>query len=273
VAGDILFAGVGVNELHVIAGGDETELHAFGLFGDRKIDAASGGADFVFGEFAEREFAGGQLFLGESPEKIGLVFGFVASAEKFPAVSGFVFADARVVAGGQSFGADLAGHAEQRGKLDVGVAIGAGDGSAAGKILVDEGADDAGFEFVFEIYDVVGEVEVLRDALGVVDVVDRATAMLFGRVGLQGGEAALIPELHGEADYFARLFLEEGGYYGAVDTAAHGHGDECPTRCLPCAVDGIGLECGVHGFEGDISIVPKGRDSTKPDVWARNRCG
>ena len=134
------------------------------------------------------------------------------------------------MAGGEAGGADLPGHAKQRVELYVGVAIGAGDGSAAGKILIDEGADDAGFELVFEIHDVVREVEMLGDALGVVDVVDGAAAVLLGRVGLQGGEAALIPELHGEADDFARLFLEEGSDYGAVDAAAHGYGDEAGAR-------------------------------------------
>lgn len=230
VAGDILFRGVGVDELHVVAGGDETELHAFGLFGDRKIDAASGGADFFLGKFAEGEFTGGELFLREAPEEIGLVLGFVAGAEKFPAIGEFVFADARVVAGGEAFGADLASHAEERGKFNVGVAIGAGDGSAAGKILIDERADDPNFEFVFEIYDVVAEVQMLRDALGVVDVVDGAAAMLLGRVGLQRGEASLIPKLHGEADDFARMFLKKGGDYRAIDAAAHGYGDEAGSR-------------------------------------------
>jgi hypothetical protein len=55
------------------------------------------------------------------------------------------------------------------------------------------------------------KIQVLGDALGIVDVVERAAAVLLGAVALQFWEAALIPELHGEADDGAALFLENGG--------------------------------------------------------------
>ncbi len=57
-----------------------------------------------------------------------------------------VAADAGVVASGQSIGADLASHAQQRFELHVGVAIGAGDGRASAEIVLDERADDTVFE-------------------------------------------------------------------------------------------------------------------------------
>src|ERR1700722_4644859 len=97
------------------------------------------------------------------------------------------------MAGGEAGGADLPRHAGEGGEFNVGVAIGAGDGGAAGEILVDERADDARLKLVFEIHDVVGEVEVLGDALGVVDVVDGAAAVMWRACGLDSGKAALIP--------------------------------------------------------------------------------
>jgi hypothetical protein len=67
---------------------------------------------------------------------------------------------------------------------------------------------------------------VLGDTLGVVDVVERAAAMLRRAVALQFGEAALIPELHGKADDGAILLKENGCDRGGVDTAGHGDGHE-----------------------------------------------
>ncbi len=66
----------------------------------------------------------------------------------------------------------------------------------------------------------------LRDALGVIDIVERAAAMLRGHVALKFGQAALIPELHREADNRTALLLQNGGDGGRVHAAGHGHGDE-----------------------------------------------
>src|SRR5882724_2410199 len=109
------------------------------------------------------------------------------------------------MAGGESLGPDLTGHAEERLKLYVGVAVCTGDGRAAGEILLDERTHYTGLELFLEVDDVVREIQMLRDTLGVVDVVERAAAMLRGAVALKFGEAALIPELHGEADDGATL--------------------------------------------------------------------
>jgi hypothetical protein len=78
---------------------------------------------------------------------------------------------------------------------------------------------------LFEVYDVVGKIQVLGDTLGVVDVVERAATVLRGAVALEFGEAALIPELHGEADDRAVLLEEDRGDGGGVDTTGHGDGD------------------------------------------------
>jgi len=73
---------------------------------------------------------------------------------------------AGVVAGGDAVGADALGGEEESVELEVVVAEGAGDGSAAGEVLGDEGADDFGFKTVLGVDEVVGDAEVLGDAAG-----------------------------------------------------------------------------------------------------------
>jgi hypothetical protein len=61
-------------------------------------------------------------------------------------------------------------------------------------------AYDAVFELRFKVDDVMGKVEMLRDALGVIDIVERAAAVLcralIGERAVKFREASLIPELH-----------------------------------------------------------------------------
>ncbi len=132
----------------------------------------------------------------------------VGGALEDPAVALGVVLVAGVVAGGDAVGADLAGGDEQLVELQVVVAERAGDGRASGEILVDEGADDVALEAVLLVDDVVGDAEVLGDAAGVVDVIDGAAAALhlLGHAFL-AGEAALVPELQGEADELVALGL------------------------------------------------------------------
>src|SRR5207245_4880776 len=101
-------------------------------------------------------------------------------AQQFPAAGCVVPANARVVAGGKTLRADLARHAQERLKLYVGVAIGAGDGRAAREILVHEGTHNALLELLLEIYDVMRKIQVLGNSLGVVDIVEGAATVLRG---------------------------------------------------------------------------------------------
>ena len=143
---NLTFRHVGVDELHVISIGHEAQLHAVGLFGYGKRGAAGDFADFVFGQFAEREFAARELLLRKSPQKIRLIFCSIERAKKLEAAGGFIAADAGVVPGSEAIGADLASHAEERFELHIGVAVGAGDGSASAEIVPHERAHDAVFE-------------------------------------------------------------------------------------------------------------------------------
>src|SRR5258706_14109425 len=106
------------------------------------------------------------------------------------------------------------------------VAEAAGDGRAYGKIVGDEGADDVALQALFVIDHIVWNADVLGDAAGVVDVVELATAAgyLLGHA-LVSGEAALVPELHGQADDVVSLSAEHGRDGGGIDSARHGYGD------------------------------------------------
>ena len=167
-----------------------------------------------------------ELVLREAEEEVGLVLRLVGGAGEDPAAAGFVVVVAGVVAGGDAVGADLAGGDEELVELEVVVAEGAGDGRASGEVLGDEGPDDLGFEAVLLVDEVVGDVELLGYSAGVVDVVDGAAAALDGLGhALVAGEAALVPELEGEADESVALGTEERGDGGGVDSAGHGYGD------------------------------------------------
>ena len=130
----------------------------------------------MLGEFAEGKIGAGELLLREAEEKVGLVLGFVHGAEEFVAAGLRIVAHARVVAGGDALGADLARGDEELIELYVIVADGAGDGRAACEIIGDEGADDGVLEFALEIDDVERDAEMLGDAAGVVDIVDASSS-------------------------------------------------------------------------------------------------
>ena len=73
---------------------------------------------------------------------------------------------------------------------------------------------------------VVGDAQRLGYAASVVDVVDRTAASLDGlRHACVSGEAALVPELHGQADDGAPFGAQHGRYGRGVDSSRHGNGD------------------------------------------------
>ena len=74
----------------------------------------------------------------------------------------------------------------------------------------------------------------LRHAARVVDVVERAAASLHRlRHALVSGQAALVPQLHGQADDVVPLGAQHGRDGGGIHTARHGYGDGlwCSTSC------------------------------------------
>ena len=135
-------------------------LSGFSATGD--CEAAGDFAHFLLGEFAEGKIGARELFLREAEKKIGLVLGFVDGAQEFVAAGFRIVANARVVAGGDAFGADLARGGEELIELHVIVAERAWNRRAAGEIIVDEGPDHGVFEFALEIDHVIRECRDVR---------------------------------------------------------------------------------------------------------------
>ena len=96
--------------------------------------------------------------------------------------------------------------------------------------MIDKRTNHASLELFLEVHDIMRKIQVLRHGLGVVDIVERAATVLRGAIALELREAALIPQLHGEADDGAALLLQEGGNGGRVDASRHSDGDESALR-------------------------------------------
>src|SRR6266446_3019313 len=76
-------------------------------------------------------------------------------------------------------------------------------------------------QLLHEIHHVVRKIQVLCYALGIVDVIERAAAVLRRSVALQLGQPALVPELHGQPYDGMPLLLEQRGNGRRVNAAAH----------------------------------------------------
>src|SRR4029077_13250923 len=96
-----------------------------------------------------------------------------------------------------------------------------------------ERADHVSLEALLVIDDVIRDPDLLGNAAGVVDVVEGAAASWYG-VGhaLVAGEAALVPELHRQADDVVSFGAQHGRDGGGVHTARHGYGDRIGIQLL-----------------------------------------
>jgi len=93
----------------------------------------------------------------------------------------------------------------------------------------------------------VRKTQVLRYTLGVVNIIERTTAVPRGAVTLEFGEAALVPELHGEPDDGAPMLKNKRGDSGGIDTTGHGDGDKAGLQ-LGSSGQGIELEVCCHAL-------------------------
>ncbi len=182
-------------------------------------------ANLGLGHAAERKESAAELLLREAEEKVSLVLAAVGGTLEQPASAGIVVLHAGVVAGGNAIGADLLRDYEQLIKLQMIVAEAARDGRASREILGDERTHDVALETLFVIDHVIRNAEVLGDAAGVVNIVERAAAAgyLLGHA-LVSGEAALVPELHSQADDVVSFGAQHGRDGGGIDSARHGYG-------------------------------------------------
>ncbi len=205
---DPALAEVSVDESRIVAVGNEANLLAVGLRGHRQSQLASQIAHLRLGVSAQGKIGAGQLLLLQAEEEIGLVLGVVHAPAHLIAARRVVKADARVMAGGDALRAHAGRHIQKLIELDEVVAERAGDGRAAGQIIVDEGLHHLLFEAGFEVDDVIGNAQLLRDVAGVVDIVERTASAGDAAFGGQFRQAALVPELHGQAHDALALALQ-----------------------------------------------------------------
>jgi hypothetical protein len=136
--------------------------------------------------------------------KLTVLGGVDAALELVPARRGPL--DARVVARGDRVGSEAAGAVEQRRELQVAVAVGAGQGRPAGRVLADEIAHHLLVELTFEVQDVVGDADRGRHAPRVVQVVNRAAA---AERPLAAVAVRRVVQLHGQTDDVVALLDEQ----------------------------------------------------------------
>ena len=167
-----------------------------------------------------------ELILRQTEQKIGLILGAIGRTLEQPAAALLIELHPSVVAGGQRIGANLLGDDQQLIELQMIVAQAARNGSASGEILLHEGTHHFALKTVFVIDHVIRNADGLGDAARVINIVERAAASL-DRLGhaVVAGQAALVPELHGQADDVVSLGAQHGRDGRGIDSARHGYGD------------------------------------------------
>ena len=128
-------AGLALDERRVVAVGNEADFLAVGLLGDRQPEAARDVANRVLRQIADGEARARQLLLREREQEIRLILRRIEAAAKHVAAGFGIDADARVMAGRDDFGAVGHRSIEQRGELQIAVAVRAGNRRAAGDVL------------------------------------------------------------------------------------------------------------------------------------------
>src|SRR5258707_1065947 len=228
-----LIGEIGVNEALVIAAGDKTNLLRIRLLGEREPVLAREFAHLRLIHLAQRKARAAELLLRETKKKICLVLGGIGGAAQQPAIALGIKLAARVVSRSKEVGANLPRGDQQLIELQVIVAKAARNRRASGEILLHERPHYVLLKTFFMIYDVVRNAQVFGDAASVVNILNRAAASLhlLGHT-LASGKAALVPELHGQANYSVAFRAQHSRDGRRIDTARHGYGNGlCGHKC------------------------------------------
>src|SRR5260370_10314063 len=197
---DSLGVEIGVHESGVVAVGNEADFVALVLFSDGQSHLAGQGADLCLGHFAQRKQSARELSLGETEEKIGLVFAGIYSPSQLETACAGILRDAGIMAGGDLRCGDAVRQVEKLIELDEVITECAGNGRTASQVFGDKGLDYLVLELVLEVDDVVRDAELLSDAPGIINIIERAAAPGSRVVG-KFGNPPLAPQLHRQAPY------------------------------------------------------------------------
>ena len=222
-----------------------------GLLGDLEAVAGGDRAHLGLVQLGEREAHAVEQPRRQRGEHVALVLGLVGRGREQRA--GAVVDDARVVAGDELVGAEPLGEVDHRRDPHLAVADDAGVGRGAGRVAVEEAADDAAPELLLEVEGQVRHADRVGDGAGAEHGLRRAAGL--GAVGVGIG-----PELEGDADHLGpALALEQGGD-GAVDAARHGDEDATRRRVGEALGGGGGAGQGaVQGVGRELGRVSLGR--------------
>ena len=193
-----------------VAGGNEADVVAVGLVGDRQPPAGGLVADRRLGGVAHRERRMRQLGGSQDSQHVGLVLVAVDRAAQ-PALR-----QPGIVAGCHRVEPQRQRPRGQRGELDPLVAAHAGVRGLAAGVGGHEVVDHVGFESVGEIPDVEGDSEDIGDAAGVTGVLTRAAA---ARPGAQRARCVRQRQVH--AHHFVTGVDHAGRGDRGVHPAAH----------------------------------------------------
>src|SRR5438105_4816582 len=117
--------------------------------------------------------------------------------------------------GRKQVSADLLCRGQQLVKLQVIVAETARNWRTAREIFIHKWAYDVSFEAFLMVDYVIRNPQLLGNLAGIVDVFDRAASPLhLLRHSLSTGQPSLIPELHGQADDWMAVSLQNRRYGG-----------------------------------------------------------
>jgi len=167
-----------------------------------------------------------QLLLREAEEKIRLVLGQILGPLQNPAPAPLVVLVHRVVAGGDALRANAARRLQQLIELQMVVAERAGNRRAPGQILVDKRPHHVALEPLLLVDDVIRNPQVLGHAPRVINIIQRAAAARFGRVGnaVLAGQPRLVPKMQGEADDAHARVRKNRRRRRGVHPSGHGDG-------------------------------------------------
>jgi len=203
---DAVARGVGsvlLHEARVIVVGNEADLLAVRLVGDGQPALARVGAHGVLRPIAHRKNGATELILRERKQEVRLILCRIRAALQEKAAGRRIALDPRVMAGRHGVGAEAARPIDERGELQVAVAMRAGQRRASRRVLADEVRDDLLVELLLEVDDVMRDVDGGGDAPRIVEIVERAAAA-ERRLAV-----GLIVQLHRHADDVVALLGEQ----------------------------------------------------------------
>ena len=177
IAGRTLRAAVALDKAGVVAVRNKADILAVVLLGIPKTALRGDLTGLVLILVAERELNVSQLLLRQNIEHITLILGRVERLQKEVAAPLRIIFCPSVVAGCQNIAAQFLHLGEEMLKLEAAVALDAGIGCAAVKILIDKRLDDFLCKKILIVDDMIRDADLLGDAAGVLRVLKGAAGV------------------------------------------------------------------------------------------------